>query len=498
MQQQTGREPKKKEEQKNSFSWSSWTWKARKFTSNFCFVFSPKNFFLFALSKRKQQNEKVKKKLEKKVFPPFALACNKSLKSFSCTDFGFESEENKKIYCNSPFRASVCSQTMRSPYRPNDPNLIPFSVTAGKEKEARNMKTFRGAELESCLGSPMARVEPVRCPMGRACPTRADCDASHSTHCPGDWRGSEMIVCLIMMSLSSPMLTSCWMMISSFAVESSWESYWGLHGREKTRALGAEQLHPTAICSTHRLRSSSERSRRHRRRRLPWTRFSGGACDDRYTSAPLWWSSLCGASRCRSWRSSLPTPIHSSPASSGSARSRAMWRCAREAKGWSRCRVAAACWTARESHSSPTTRAPRRMAWLACAGGRDRNRAPAPSAPSSDWSSLRVLSPGDREERDKRSVRAQRWCDRRSSLTFNDSAVFRSADNWQYSTFTSPLYMNSINVRNSLNRTSLSITMGCLAGWSRKRLWKYDEQAERTTCNWEERRRNLLIMRKCN
>lgn len=43
--------------------------------------------------------------------------------------------------------------------------------------------------------------------------------------------------------------------------------------------------------------------------------------------------------------------------------------------------------------------------------------------------------------------------------------------------------MNSIIVRSSANRTSFNITIGCLEGWSRKRLWKYDEQAERTTWN---------------
>lgn len=42
--------------------------------------------------------------------------------------------------------------------------------------------------------------------------------------------------------------------------------------------------------------------------------------------------------------------------------------------------------------------------------------------------------------------------------------------------------MNSISVRSSANRTSFNITIGCREGWSKNRLWKYDEQAERTTC----------------
>ena len=57
-------------------------------------------------------------------------------------------------------------------------------------------------------------------------------------------------------------------------------------------------------------------------------------------------------------------------------------------------------------------------------------------------------------------------------LTFKLLAVFNSADNWQYSTWTSPLYMNSTSVRSSAKRTSLRMTMGCRLGWSRNRVWK--------------------------
>lgn len=66
-------------------------------------------------------------------------------------------------------------------------------------------------------------------------------------------------------------------------------------------------------------------------------------------------------------------------------------------------------------------------------------------------------------------------------FTLRLSAVFSSADSWQYSTFTSPLYMNSTRVFSSENLTSLSITMGCRLGWSTNRVWKYEEQADKTT-----------------
>lgn len=76
---------------------------------------------------------------------------------------------------------------------------------------------------------PMARVEPARCQMAPAYPMRrVDCDVSHSMNYPVKRRCSEMIVGLITKSLNSQMLTSCLMMISSFAEESSWESCWDL------------------------------------------------------------------------------------------------------------------------------------------------------------------------------------------------------------------------------------------------------------------------------
>jgi len=118
---------------------------------------------------------------------------------------------------NSPFRANVGSQTMCFPYHPSDPNPIPSSMTVNGTSE--NGREVKSAKWRAHL--PMARVEPVRCQMVRACPMRADCDVSHLMHYPISWRCSEMIVCLIMMSLNSQMLTSCLMMISSFAVELS-------------------------------------------------------------------------------------------------------------------------------------------------------------------------------------------------------------------------------------------------------------------------------------
>lgn len=147
--------------------------------------------------------------------------------------FGFcfrfnESGENLfrlKRLLNSPFHANVGSQTMCFPYHLNDPNLIPFSMTAKKVLKF----LFRCAAIENEFLSrafefflPMARVEPARCQMAPAYPMRrVDCDVSHSMNYPVKRRCSEMIVGLITKSLNSQMLTSCLMMISSFAEESS-------------------------------------------------------------------------------------------------------------------------------------------------------------------------------------------------------------------------------------------------------------------------------------
>lgn len=129
---------------------------------------------------------------------------------------------NKKAF-NSPFRVNVGSQTMCFPYHPNDPNLIPFSMTGMGGISKKYI-----SRAATCNALPMAHAEQVRCQMGRACRMSMDYVVSHLMNFPINLNCSEMIVCLIMMLLNSQMLTSCWMMILSFAEESSWESCWGL------------------------------------------------------------------------------------------------------------------------------------------------------------------------------------------------------------------------------------------------------------------------------
>jgi hypothetical protein len=104
------------------------------------------------------------------------------------------------------------------PYHPNDPNLIPFSMTVKVVGNGIFISLF-GAAFVCYL--PMARAEPVQYPMVRAYPMYGGCDVSHLMNYPISWRCSEMIVSLIMMSLNSQMSTSCWMMILNFAEETS-------------------------------------------------------------------------------------------------------------------------------------------------------------------------------------------------------------------------------------------------------------------------------------
>lgn len=188
--------------------------------------------------------------------------------------FRFES------FFNSPFRVNVGSQTMCFPYHPNDPNLIPSSMTGmgGISKKCIS-------RAATCNALPMAHAEQVRCLMVRAYQMSVDCVVSHLMNFPINLRCSEMIVCLIMMLLNSQMLTSCLTMILSFAEESSSESCWGLHWDE---TLLVSLHHKSSSTLTHQLHFSFERFHHHRRR-LPSIRFSDGAYDDRWTTVLLWW-----------------------------------------------------------------------------------------------------------------------------------------------------------------------------------------------------------------
>lgn len=96
---------------------------------------------------------------------------------------------------------------------------------------------WENEKSEPVFRLPMARAEPVRCPMVRAYPMCGGCDVSHLMNYPISRRCSEMIVCPITMLLNSQMLTSCSTMKSSFAEESSWESCWGLSRDEILLAL---------------------------------------------------------------------------------------------------------------------------------------------------------------------------------------------------------------------------------------------------------------------